>query len=324
LVTTISINPKMRIREKRLKDCTITFSPKLDNVLFSEREKKFNEAKQQKLISGEDSKDYAFVKVFINASSELEALYKGMDNLNFIRGLWNFSINQNWISSVHHFQPNPMPINTITLGQIHTLHDSETRLSKRAFMYEDNYRFPLEVLGSISILNQLYEREKSVRKELNRHNKEYREEIVKLIIRYVDALDNYQFNIVFALLWGILESLTNTTNEKQELLTKRTKFHYKGNKKQYVGEQLKILTEYRNRKVHVGKHIHFAETLCYYTKLFVDKLLKYHIDNKYHHKNIEEASRFLDLSQDKNILLDEIKTYEEKIAERQKSIHYLF
>ena len=298
LVALISLSKFQNLNNIYLDNCRLIF----ENYLSL----RFNNQDRKKLLSdaarstpAEIPDDYSFVRVFVSSRSVFDAANKALENLDIIRGIWNYIINRSF-SYRKSFIGKPDPINKIILGPIHTLHDLEGNLACDKWWYEPNYFGQIKTYNpSKNELNKLKKSEKFVRMRLKNLN--YRDEIESAFIRYSKALDERDITSAFLKLWGVLEALTSTTKgTNYEVTAKRVASLYQ--ERDFHYHKLNILKEYRNSYVHSGEEPNEQETYLIQLKNYVESLFQFHLTNKLNFSSIQRAAEFFDITANKKEL----------------------
>ena len=242
---------------------------------------------------------YTFARVSVWAKSEIEAVESALDDLNLLRGIWNFYLNypQPWRISAG--QRNP--VNKIVLGPIHSLHKPNGKLAVEYNWYEPDYVGPLKSARLDQRLEGMRTFERGVRRYLARSR--YRTDLEESIRRYGRILDSRDWNNAFVQLWGLLEHLTDTTRAENRVTCKRARFLYPKEERSLHKEVLDHLAHHRNRAVHAGYVREDAETLLYQLKRYVERVLRFHLFAGVDFQNRIEAADFLHLPPD----LDELQ-----------------
>jgi hypothetical protein len=244
---------------------------------------------------------YVPIVVTISARNNLEAVEKGLDMIDSIRGMLNYSINRRISSRI--FYGKKEPLNIIRLGPTHTLHLSNGKLATELFWYEPTY-FEKSSTWDVSHKWKYISKDFAwIRKTLNRL--QYKNSFLRIFIRYARALDTIDYETSYLKLWSILELLTDTINSNYDKTITRALFFYKDD--QLNKEIIEHLRNFRNKMVHHGETRNEVDYLLYQIKRIVDKLIWFHLWFAGRFQNIEEFGKFLDLSKDKNYLEKEIK-----------------
>jgi hypothetical protein len=126
----------------------------------------------------------------------------------------------------------------------------------------------------------------------------YREELEGVVRRYVQALDQCGWNTSFLQLWGVLETLTDTSRDRYEVTVSRVLFLTRPDRRDFHRQILRHLMNYRNRTVHAGYETPAIEILLYQLKRYVEDCLAFHLWWRPRFGSIGEAARFLDLPPD--------------------------
>lgn len=238
---------------------------------------------------------YAKICASANARSNSEAIKKIIDNIDFLRGLWNLSIN---LSTITRFSDNPKPVNNIMLGPIHTLHDSRGNPVVKSYWYEPLF---YESTRTYNDARKMIKARKDEKKLLFKISGSKYEGLLKdAVIRYCRALDIYGYEAAFLKLWGILELLTDTVGQSYDITIKRTSFLFTD--RDFHKLVLQHLRFQRNLYVHHGMESGNEEVVLYQLKRYVERVLLFHIFTKYKFKSIDEVGSFLSLPSEKAAL----------------------
>lgn len=172
---------------------------------------------------------------------------------------------------------------------------------ERALASEDVWWFQPEYTGPLSFVhgpvrggNDQLPWVRKARARLDKHP--YGDVLGKAFLRYIRALDQTDYESGFLALWGVLETLTDTTKRKNEQAAERALNLFRD--REFFGQVLKLLLNHRNRAVHAGVESDYIETLVYQLKLVVEVLLRFHLDNLGRFSTLREAADFLDLPTD--------------------------
>jgi hypothetical protein len=107
-------------------------------------------------------------------------------------------------------------------------------------------------------------------------------------------------------LWGLVELLTGTQeNERHANTVRRAAYLFA--EYEIATEVLTQLAWLRHRYVHVAAGTDDIEERIYQLKFFVEKLLKFHLGNRFRFKGLSEAREFLDLPPKEGRLNEEIR-----------------
>jgi hypothetical protein len=149
----------------------------------------------------------------------------------------------------------------------------------------------------------MYKYMDDVRRNLKKSH--YKDDLVKAILGYVRALDEWNWNDAFIRLWGVLEFLTHSVGENHKVTTKKAS--YLDLDREYSKQILLQLRYYRNNNVHSGLESNDIETFMYQLKRFVEGLIKFHIFNPFRFQSLTDAAEFMNLPDDKDQIDEKIR-----------------
>ena len=87
-----------------------------------------------------EGKQFAVVRVRVNARTVAEAFEKASTSLDFIRGAWNFSLNRGlWEQGT---TDSTQPVNQVLPGPVHTLHNPDGSKATEMFWFEPFFEQP--------------------------------------------------------------------------------------------------------------------------------------------------------------------------------------
>lgn len=284
--TDISVSSSCVMRPVRYNDALITLHPKLNRTVTKERSRIIKRAAHE--INGAVPTNYSHIRVTVKARSPAEAADKALYNLDFVRGVFNFFLNQKNTKRIS--SGKTRPFNAIILGPIHTVHHNDGSLATDSWFYDPQYRFKIELFNDpqefCNIINYFGLFRSKIKKL------EYRGDIEKALIRYVGALDSPDWQSSFLQLWGILELLTYTARDSHIVTIRRSSILYIDDK--YAALCLSQLRDHRNKFVHQGAQPLDIELLMIQAKNFTENLVRFHIGNNFRFRSLNEAAIFLD------------------------------
>jgi len=226
-----------------------------------------------------------FTHVFIHVSARCptEAASKAISAIDFCRAIWNYSLNRGIIFRIS--SGKKTPINQIRLGPIHTLHLPNGKPIDDIFWYEPNFfQKHSPILDVQKDWHNIVKYFKTTQRYLRRNPQADR--IKTALVRYTRALDETNLTNTFLNLWSLLEFLTLTNNESYDITIKRTLFFFEHHvEHRQILEHLKT---HRNNAVHLAKYSDDEETLVFQIKFYVESILRYHIQQLYQFKDMEE------------------------------------
>ncbi len=244
---------------------------------------------------------YTRVRIRTKGRTILEAGERSLNYLDFIRGIWNLSINLGKYSRKTYGKLDP--VNNIRLGPFHTIHQVSGSLASDTFWFDTNFIENKHIKTNEKQSTKIKRDEKYIRRQLKKTS--YQTELIKAFIRYSNALDETEYESMYLKLWSILELLTNTLKRSYDVTIRRSLFMYK--EIIYHKQILEHLRNYRNQAVHKGSSSDQIEILVFQLKRYVERLFLFHINNAGNFNSLEEASEFLDSSTDVTVLRKRIK-----------------
>ena len=247
---------------------------------------------------------YSAAVISVAGRSKHEAFEKGLEALDYLRGLWNFSLNRRtgWRLQSG---PSRQPVNDIRLGQVHTLHDENGRPIDDSYWFEPFFvpvRMPRsERLGWSTIRRE----ERQIRVAMKRCN--YADDLKTAFVRYTRALDTSDYESCYLKLWSLLEFLTGTADGRNEDLIRRCVFLYED--RELARQVLEHLRDRRNAHVHAGRESYQLESLVFQLKRLVERFLLFHVVNGRQFRSIADAGSYLDLPVDPDTLRQRIARF---------------
>ena len=234
---------------------------------------------------------YKKVIVTVTAKNPFSAVTLALDTLDLQRGIWCWLGNpeaemtsRDWV-----------PINRIRIGETHTIHEKNGRLTTDGYWSEPNF-VPASLFAS-----PRGEFDYHSNRALSKINlSPYKDTLVQSLLRYVRALDERDPNVGIVKLWSALESLASPNNANYEEIVRRVSFLYENPKLHY--QILGSLRDIRNRNVHAGDQIERARPICFLLSRYFWVLLRFHINKAEDFKSLEEANMFLSLPAQKSTL----------------------
>jgi hypothetical protein len=254
---------------------------------------------------------YVPLVIKISARNYLEAVERGMDFIDIIRGIWNYSINRR-VSSRMTFGLQD-PINMIRLGPTLTLHFSNGKLACEQFWHELNYYQKSSTWDVAHRWQYISKEFLFIRKALKKLP--YRNQFNKMFIRYTRALDSDDYETSYLKLWPLLEYLTDTINSNYDKTISRALFFYRDDV--LSKELIEHLRLFRNKTVHTGETNRDLVPLLFQIKRIIERIIWFHLKLAGKFDTIEEFGKFLDLSKNKINL-------EGEILLREKALKFLY
>lgn len=298
LITTLSINRYSKIKRIKINGCTIIFPTLPPRQFLQEIEKRIQRHAVHE-ISGDLPTNYIYAKVSVIGKSHSEAADKAINAIDILRGIWNLFYNR---GRIYIFGARK-PVNNVVIGPLQTLHLPNGTLATELYWYEPSYQGPLKV-STLKDYKTLYKFQENLRKSLKKST--FSDFLETSLIRYTRALDTRDLENSFLKLWGLLESLTQTSvNDSHKVTVRRASFLF--SERNYAKQVLNHLREYRNNAVHFGKDNYNIQTFVDQLREFVEFMLLFLINNKLAFKNLDEVAQFLDLPDNSITLRSKIK-----------------
>ncbi|MCK5451716.1 MAG: hypothetical protein KAI70_08120, partial [Candidatus Omnitrophica bacterium] len=280
LLTSLSVKYGQYLSRIKVNDVTISF--------LKNRPKNFDIVKNvkdvlEKILNVETPSYYTYVKVSVPARCQEEAYEKAFANLDFIRGIWNFTLNLNKGLRTSTLKTNP--VNNLVYGPVHTLHNEKGEMYPNCWGWQPEHSPDMQLADINSDYKIMKQNEESIRKELNRKNP-YTAFLKRAIIRYVRALDDPLMTTAFIKLWSVLEYLTITGFSSYEITIDRASKIFKD--KKYCKYILNALKRKRNNIIHNGDVFDTAEQDLYRLMTYVNLIFKYLLESTKIFKNTVE------------------------------------
>ncbi len=289
VITEISISQNLDFPNFREGSSYITFCPSLNSNTRESRENLINNASK---YFYELPSNYSQVSIAVNARSAVEAVKQGMDDLDYIRGLFNLAINST-TQTLRFTLGGRHPVNKVVLGPIHTIHTENGDAAIESWWYDPKYYGPIMLYSQSNKVEILLEYARVFRK--NCKKLEYHDFVKEALIRYTRALDSRDYSNAYLQLWGILEFLTDTVRGgmSEKTIDRAACF---GNDRDYARQLLINLREHRNRSAHAGYESDSIEDLLFILKNIVESVIEFLVFSKFAFTSIKEFGQFLDLS----------------------------
>lgn len=285
LLAHLALPREFKFRALSLRNSKIRLLPKTPSQFL-------NDAREQ--LSGIPSltgrhipHNFRCIQVTLTARSAMEAGERGLEEIDKIRAIWNLYFNRTLISRI---SDSDRPVNRIALGPVHIVYDTYGNAVPNICWYEPNFRNDV-VLVEQNRLSRMKRFWMDAEKHLRQSR--YRVAIDELLVRYVRALDQRNGAESFFQLWGILESLTGSVGDQHKVTVRRTCSLFLN--REVVEQELHVLRLLRNRHAHVGEQPYGSEQCMVRLQSIVNRVLEFHIGNRFRFENLSEASEFLDL-----------------------------
>lgn len=261
---------------------------------------------EDRFVSG-----YSGVLAKVKGRSAHHAFDLAVSKLDLLRGIWNLAHNRRrvWGSSSDPTQP----VNRIRFSRIHTVHDSRGGLATTNYWFNPEFRSE----SSTSLSDVEWNRMQAFLRSVQQHLAviPYRSDVERAIVHYGRALDATDMESAFLKLWSVLEFVSGLGGEKYDKLLARTAFLFKPDR--VTSLVLEHLRYQRNEAVHLGNPQSEMRPLVYQLKFYVERMIAFHMALGRHFTDLDEASRFMDLSQPAGTLRRRVELIERALKYRQ-------
>jgi hypothetical protein len=295
MLTSLSVDKREKIKPIKINNNQIIFN---GNTQQYQHESEFLVNQAKKVSQFSLPENYLPTRIHISGRSAYEAADRALDHLDLIRSIWNLFFNLRNQFRIT-FIGKTMPVNKILTGPIHTMHYLNGKIvSNDVWWYDPSYLIPINPIKFREDSERLKKFTHVIRNQIKKS--QYSNIIEDALRRYVRSLDEWNWNNAFIRLWSVLELLTNTQFEKYDVTIKRAAFIYKD--REYMRQILENLRDYRNKFVHHDTSDSRVESYLYKLKSIVEVLIRFHLTNQFKFNSINEASDFLNLPYDKEVL----------------------
>jgi hypothetical protein len=295
VLTSISAKFGDHLRQIRDGDVSIRF--------LRERPVKFDRKPFEKIYGWPreaDVKGYTFVVTSVDARNTSEAFERATGELDYHRGMWNYSLTR---STASHGLGPPEPLGDIGLGRVHTVHLPSGAAVGDSYWYQSMFT-PQPVIDVRSDWERVMKESSLIRGKHRRD--QYASEFRSMFVRYARALDGLDFDATFLKLWSLLELLTVTTKARYDQTIDRALFVFQEQDLNRV--RLEHLRDYRNAAVHNAMSTSLVHNSLWQLKEFVDELIRFHIMWSDRFETWADAGAFLDLPREAEALKKRLAT----------------
>jgi len=257
---------------------------------------KFNRGEIEDLIVENmrySTEGLATVLISLSARNTTEAFDEGRQAADFLRGVWNISLNQFSLN----FSQGPIfrPVSKILPGPFMSVHFVNGELAAKEIWYETNFMKPEWFYRIGKSWGKALRNERAIRSRLT-HIK-YRSDIEMALSRYARALDNVDPNLAFQGLWGLVEFLSNSEGQYDQL-AKRLCFFAARKEYEIQKHIFQHLRDVRNQLTH--KDVRRSSINTYLSQLdwFARNMIRFHIRSGKRFSSLPEAAALLDCPTD--------------------------
>ncbi len=317
LLITLSIG-KLPFRKIKLGDSTITIHGKRFPKIFENE--RINLLKSNNF--SDDIISYTKVSIQIKSKDYRDAYSKGFYYIEILRSFLCLQLNHGF--EIRFGERSRKPINRILKGETFTLHFSDGKVVDKHFFY-----FALDYKDS-KMLSLESEKLKSLKSSINWLTKAFNNckpkhqlKIGQTLNCYVDAFDEYSYDISFLKIWTALEKITNT--DQNDDLIRRCLALFTHDSKPFEKQKLEALRLFRNEFIHEGDKGIDSFHACFSVQDFLYNLIvKFNLAYSGFFENIEEANLYLDnYITDLNELKKRKKIIDKVLIRKQKNMKYI-
>lgn len=252
------------------------------------------------------------------ARTNQEAVDLATENLDFLRGIWNYALNRR----KRGFFPSGvrLPKSMIIRGPFSKLYLGKRPNPTDGIWTNDSFSTPTPPAVNLSRAWQgLMQNEQWLRSKLKKNplgkNAEY------WIREYGRALDLRDYNIAYLALWRIIEQMSGLAPRESHIeVDRRVSFLFIDTN--YNKLVLSLLRNLRNEAVHSGQEISCVEDTYDELRGYVEILLDFYIRNPYRFKKVSDVVDFLSLAPDPSALEHQIGELESKIKLRKYALRF--
>lgn len=262
----------------------------------------------------DDMMDLQLISVSTFGRSVHEASERALGAVRLLCGLWNLFATYG-AKSLNFGTLRQRPLGVIHVGPIHTLHTPDGQPIDGVFWYElgrvkDSPAFvPKSGWRGIEV-----QRRWTLRRLAHLP---YANDFRLLIKRYSIALSLDHPSVSFMHMWGILESLTDTTMDRYATTIKRASWVFQD--RQVVCEILESLRLYRNRYVHTGRQGEAPDRHAQLIKSIIDPHLGHLLRNTFAVRNLKEYASYLSLPHNAEDLRKKTQQFRRAMSFRRPS-----
>jgi hypothetical protein len=247
----------------------------------------------------------------VSARTPAAAFEKARMNIDLLRAIWCF-IEQSRSFELFHFGP-PKPVAAILSGPLHTLHHTDGSLALDLFWYEPEGLMDRHVYSARE-WPRIERRASQVLARLRAIP--YRHDLQRALVGYVRALDTRHPSNSFANLWSVLELLTESVGNYDQLV-RRAGYLYSDADWPFMLLVLEHLRDVRNQLVHGHEVRSNIDSYLQQLKTITEVLIRFHLVRGRDYASLVQAAGFLDTPVGREILKQRIRDYRRALRERK-------
>ena len=240
----------------------------------------------------------SIVLVHVSALNHHDAQEKAIDALDLLRGLLNLLVNSSRGINPFADLMAPHAVNKLRRGPFQTVHMLDGGLASEMLWYESRWQHDHPSVKFADLDNY---REKIFKWWHKLHDNPLREHICAGLLRYCRALDHHESDTALLEMWGALEFLTGTQNEKYDVTVARIERLFKDR------EHARLIANHirhrRNQSVHAARSLDTNESnaILIQAEMLVSRILFFCIRNDAKLTDKGELFEFLSLSYEEEI-----------------------
>lgn len=299
LLTAVSIAGAASIPRYRLRGASISFGGRTGGTAQKARSRLVRDARHS--IVADPPTTYMPVVATIEARTPSEAGTRALDAVDLVRSLWNLALNRrkHWRRSF----ARGAPVNEVFLAPIHSVHEPGGALASDSWWFDPAYIGPAPLLSDQAKVSSMLAFTAKARRY--RAKLRYAAAWEGAALRYGRALDSHDLSDAFLRLWGVLETLTESTSAPAAVTIKRSAFLFSDRDR--ANMVLSHLAGFRNRFVHFGAESDEIEGLLFLLKRYVEAMLIFHLEFPHRFTSVGEACEFLDLPSTKQAIAKRLR-----------------
>lgn len=248
--------------------------------------------------------DLVHVLARVSARTPTAAFNAAQTGLDLIRALWNLTLISGSYRVLH--LGLPRPTNLILPGTVHTLHQTDGTLIEDMFWVESQ---PLKE-GWIYFAREnwpsIEKRTLKLRSSLRAIR--YQQDIEKVLVRYVRALDDADPRSSFKRVWSVLEYLVHSVGDYNALI-RRACFLASDDERDLIRMLLEHLRDVRNATVHGDEERINILVYLEQARLVTERLIRFHPQKSNPFGSLAIAAGYLDTPTDRRLLQEGIRNY---------------
>lgn len=232
---------------------------------------------------------HQLVRISTAGRSEFEATEKAIHNVTLLRALWTLASGAGaWrISFGASRKPNPMAV--VHTGGLYTLHHPRGQLATQMLWFDATPPETSHVFSPRVGWPKIEQRRRQMSRMLRRHP--FRAQVESVLVRYMSALDEADYDQAFLKLWSLLEFVTSTERANYDQTEKRALWPFVD--RDLTREVFRAARARRNRYVHASAAGARSEQAAYMVKRLLDPHVGLLLRNPFGVGSLAEYGEFL-------------------------------